>query len=221
MEFNKKIKYSGELAEIIGIIMGDGGLYLDRLNKYQITVAFNKKEEHYLKYVKRLFEDHFNYKFCISKGKDEFLLRNNSVFVGDYLIKSGIKCGNKINNKVVVPNWISRKEEFLLRFIKGFFDTDGCVYRKYGKYAQIQIKLGCEETISSISNVLIKLGFKPTRIQKEYCGKFFSWKIYLTRQKEIEKFFKKVKPRNQKHNARYQKIINGDTGIRTQISALF
>lgn len=25
-------------------------------------------------------------------------------------------------------------------FIRGMFDTDGCVYRKYGKYVQIQFK---------------------------------------------------------------------------------
>jgi len=202
-----------DLAEIIGIMVGDGGLYLDRLNKYQITVAFNKNEKDYLMYVKKLFENHFNYKFCISEGKNEFLLRNNSVFVGDYLIKFGIRCGNKIDNKVVVPNWILGNRDFLLRFMRGFFDTDGCVYCKYDNYAQIQIKLGCEETLSSIRGVLIKLNFNPTRIQKEYNQGFLHWKLYLTRQAEIKKFFEEVRPMNHKHNIRYQKIINGDIGI--------
>jgi hypothetical protein len=33
-------------------MFGDGGLYLDRLGKYQLTVSFNKKEKEYLFYVK-------------------------------------------------------------------------------------------------------------------------------------------------------------------------
>ena len=159
---------------------------------------------------------HFNYKFCISEGKNEFLLRNNSVFVGCYLIEFGLRCGNKIANKIVIPNWILGNKKFLLRFMRGFFDTDGCVYRKYGKYAQIQIKLGCEETLSSIRRVLIKLNFNPTRVQEGHnrdFGDFLYWKIYLTRQEEIKRFFVEIRPMNHKHNTRYKKIINGDVRI--------
>jgi len=207
MEFEDEVEYSEDLAEIIGLMMGDGGLYLDRRNRYQTTVAFNKREKNYLIYVKKLFEDLFDYKFCISELKDEFLLRNCSFFVGNYLIKSGIKCGNKVKNKIVVPDWVLGKKAFLLRFVRGFFDTDGCVYCKYNNYAQIQIKLGCKETLSSIKDVLVRLDFNPTRIQGEYNKGYLHWKLYLTRQAEIKKFFEEVKPMNDKHYIRYQKII--------------
>ncbi len=215
MEFDKKINFSEDLAEIIGIMMGDGCLYLDRLNKYQTIICFHKKERDYLDYVKILFENYFQYKFCITEIKSEFLLRNTSVFVGNKLIDKGLSPGNKTNNKIVIPKWIMEDKKFLLMFIKGFFDTDGSVYCKYGNYAQIQIKLGCQETLSSIRKALIKLGFNPTKIQKgnNTYSNFPYWKIDLSRQGEIEKFFKEIKPSNPKHKKRYQKIINGDNGI--------
>jgi hypothetical protein len=95
MDFVKNEIFSEDLAEIIGIMMGDGGIYLDRLNKYQTSVALNKNEKEYLYYVKNLFENYFNYKFCITELKDEFLLRNNSVFVGNKLIEYGLSHWNK------------------------------------------------------------------------------------------------------------------------------
>ena len=67
-----------DLAEIIGIMMGDGGIYFDRNGKYQTNVAFNKEETQYLHYAKKLFEKYFYpYKFCVSELKNEFL--NNTI----------------------------------------------------------------------------------------------------------------------------------------------
>jgi len=211
----EKLKNDGELgnlAEIIGIMIGDGCLYLDPLNKYQTTISFNKKEKDYLYYVKNLFEEYFKYKFCITEAENELLLRNTSVFVGKTLIESGLINGNKVKNKVVIPNWILQNKSFTSRTIRGIFDTDGCVYCKYGKYAQIQIKMASPETISSIRSALTFLGFSPTNIQKNHNKQYLDWSFYLSRQEEIKSFFDKIKPMNSKHILRYNKIKNGDTG---------
>lgn len=211
MELIQKDK-SEELAEIIGIMIGDGCLYLDPLKKYQTTISFNKKEKDYLDYVKNLFENYFKYKFCVTTAKDEFLLRNTSVFVGKKLIEFGLINGNKVKNKIVIPSWILENKIFTSRAIRGIFDTDGCVYCKYRKYAQIQIKMASPETISSIRFALVSLGFKPTKMRKSYNKGYVDWSFYLSRQDEIKSFFDNIEPANSKHNIRYKKIINGDTG---------
>jgi len=209
MKFDNKLKYSLDLAEIIGIMMGDGCLYLDRTKKYQIIISFHKKEKNYLKYVKNLFEHYFsNYKFCITEIENEFLLRNNSVVVGKKLISAGLIQGNKINNKITIPNLILENNIYLLRFMRGFFDTDGCIYCKYGNYAQIQFKLASKETINSLRHALTTLNFHPTKIQKEVYDNKPSWKIYLVRQNEVKRFFKEINPKNLKHKERYYNIKN-------------
>ena len=42
----------------------------------------------------------------------------------------------------------------------GLFDTDGCVYKKYDNYAQIQFKLGSFALILSIRKSLKNLNFQ-------------------------------------------------------------
>ena len=213
MKVKENLPFTSELAEIIGIMLGDGGLYLDRLNKYQLTVALNKNEEEYLYYVKRMFENYFRlYSFCISELSYEYLLRNNSVFVGEQLIKKGLKSGNKINNGSDVPEWISSNRKFALRCLRGLFDTDGSIYRKYGSYAQIQIKLASKQLILSTHNLFLILGYHPTKIQQEVRKGKIAWKFYLSRQKQIERFFREIKPANYKHIKRYNKIKDGAAG---------
>lgn len=196
--------------------MGDGSLYLDKKDKYHTKICFNKTEIEYRDYVKRLLEEYFSYKFCIAELPSEFLAINVSVFVGTYLIRNGLKSGNKVDNKLIVPKWVNKKKEYMKRFLRGFFDTDGCVYCKYGLYAQIQIKTACRETTESIWKLMARLGFHPTKIQKEEKFKndklCYTWKLYLTRQKEIQRFFVIIKPKNPKHIGRYKKIKMGALG---------
>ena len=206
-----------DLAEIIGIMMGDGHFSMhNRRNLYHTVVCFHKKELEYLNYVRNLFLTYFeSYKFSIYEIPHEFLLKNTSLLVDIHLLDHGLKSGNKIKNKITIPEWIINNNNYLRRCIRGFFDTDGCVYRKYNNYAQIQIKLGSPKTINSVYLALKKLGYNPTKIQKEYHNKKhkWAWKIYLSRQNEIKYFFNDINPMNPKHIMRYKRIINGSAGI--------
>lgn len=40
----------------------------------------------------------------------------------------GLSIGDKIKNKVEIPNWIFNHKKYLLSCIRGLFDTDGCCY---------------------------------------------------------------------------------------------
>jgi intein/homing endonuclease len=215
------MKYTEELAEIIGIMLGDGCLYKAKKgdNTYSTIITSGKNERHWINYVKNQFENYFKQSFKISEIKYGIQARNHLGIVAKHLMEAGLHHGNKINNKVEIPQWIFQKKEFLLKAVQGLFDTDGCVYNKYSNYAQIEFKFGCFETTSSVHKAVKDLGFNPTKIQKQIhsiTGRSL-WRFYLSRQGEIDLFFQKVKPKNQKHQLRYKKIRSGDTGIRTQI----
>lgn len=213
MEFNEN------LAEIVGIMLGDGSLQPNSKNTYQIAITFSKEEKEWLYYVKNLFENYFKREFRFLEIRYGLQLKNYSLEVANQLIKSGLYPGNKIDNRVKIPKWIIENKLFLTKAIQGLFDTDGCVYNKYDRYAQIEYKFGCIETTKSVHNAVKKLGFNPTKIQRQYnklTGGFL-WRFYLSRQPEIERFFIEIAPKNQKHLKRYQKIKSGDAAIRTRI----
>jgi len=226
MKFNSNFKkghfFAGEvnqfLAEMVGIMLGDGSLYKDKRNLIHVSIAFNRKEKDYLDYVRNLFQIYFSsYNFSVTKYSNEFLLRNVSVKVGGFLVTKGLKIGNKKINDVSIPSWIFENKEYLMRVLRGLFDTDGCVYRKYANYAQIQFKFAGTNLIKDTKKVLEMLGFTPTKIMKDFSHGKEARKIYLTRQAEIEKFMFMINPKNPKNWSRYHKIKNGDAGIRTQI----
>ena len=204
-----------ELAEIIGIMLGDGCLYLDKKSKFHTIVCFHKNEMPYLNYVKNLFEIYFEpYKFHIRELEHEFFLRNISKCIGKVLLSTGLKDGDKIKNKVQIPRWVFKKRKFLKSLLKGIFDTDGCIYRKYNNYAQIQFKFAGFPLIESVREALIKLKYNPTKIQDGYSSKgHIFWKFYLSRQKEINRFFSEIMPGNIKHVERFNEIRSGDVRI--------
>lgn len=219
--FDSRAHNKYDLAEIIGILLGDGGIHLDKHKKYQTHIAFNKLEIQYLNYVKELMENYFHpYRFYIIEIKCEHLLRNISVHLAAHLLKKGLKVGDKIKSKVIIPDWIFANETLLMRCIRGLFDTDGCVYRKYANYAQIQFKFASYPLIYSIRRALILLGFHPTKIESEINREFVHWKFYVIRQTSIERFFRTIKPKNEKHVRRYLKIKVGARRFERRSSGL-
>ncbi len=210
--FERNAKNKEDLAEIVGIILGDGGIYLDKKRKYHLTISFNKKETQYLNYVKNLLESYFYpYRLGIVNMKTEFFLRNISVHMVAHLLDADLKAGNKTKLQVAIPQWIFDEKSFLLRCIRGLFDTDGCVYKKFAHYAQIQFKFASYPLISLVRQAFMLLGFSPTQIESEQ-NKKLHLKFYLSRQQEITRFFEIIQPKNFKHMIRFKKI-RGNAGI--------
>lgn len=198
------------LAEFIGIMMGDGGIYDLKNGKYQTTVTLGSNEYDYGKYVLNLFDSIFeNYSFGLVEYSGYFQLRNFSRFVGEQLIFLGLFSGNKVSNECTVPLWIWQSYASMRRCLRGIFDTDGCVYRKYSNYLQIQFKFGCKKTTESVRDLLIHLDFSPTRVHLSKDGKSNGWKFYLSKQVEVNRFFQEIGPANKKHITRFEEFRSG------------
>jgi DNA-binding transcriptional regulator WhiA len=188
------IFYTPDLAEFFGIMLGDG-----HLSHFQIAVNLGTKELEYAKYVSLLIERNFNIRPKISvrkKGyKDVYI---GSVTVTSWLVNEGLVY-NKVKSQVDVPEWIFSDKEFMKKFLKGFFDTDGSVYKlRYG--IQISLKNYSHPLLKSLQKMLSRLGYKPSRIS--------SHSVYVTRRSDIVRFFEEIRPANSKHKKRYNKLIN-------------
>jgi len=187
-------KYSEDLAEFFGIMLGDG-----HISHFQVVVSLGSKEEKYAKYVQLLVKKVFqtDVKISLRSGgyKDVYL---GSVDITSWLLKQGLVY-NKVKSQVGVPSWILSKDRFMKRFLRGFFDTDGSVYKlKYG----IQISF-CNRSLpilKSLQLMLKKLEYNPSRISL--------YNMYLTRKEDVERFFKEINPSNPKHISRYLEIKN-------------
>lgn len=185
-------KQSIELAEIIGILLGDGSL-----THFQIVVTLGNKEYSYAEYVKSLMNKVFHADAKIGIRETKY----NDVYFGSVEISSWLQdqglVFNKVKDQVDVPGWIFCKDSYKKACLRGFFDTDGSVYKiRHG--IQLSFTNYSVPLILSLRKMLFELEYTPSRLS--------SHKIYITRKEEIIRFFKEIQPKNKKHLKRFKTI---------------
>lgn len=210
----QKPKYSRKLAELLGILFGDG-----HLSNYQIIVTTNSvtDKEHAL-FVQKLFEQIFHDRPSIMARKDErsVVITLSSRAASDYLHEFGMPRGNKIKENFFIPDWIKDDRGYQKAFMRGLFDTDGCIYAdKHLINGHKYISLGWAITSYSsrlrkdIAAILTGMGYAPT-------NRGAQTSVFLRRREEIKKYFKEVGSSNPKHLKRYRKFLeeyqSGHTG---------
>ena len=170
-------------------MLGDG-----RLSPTQIIVTLGNKEKDYVLYVKNKIQNIFfaSPKISIRKqGYHDVYL--GSVILSKWLKKEGL-VHNKVKSQVGVPKWIFSNKKYCEAFLRGFFDTDGSVYKlKFG--IQISFTNRSLPILESLQKILFKLEYKVSSIS--------SCKIYITKKEDIVRFFKDIKPKNIKHLTRF------------------
>lgn len=187
-------KRTKELAEFFGIMLGDG-----HISKNQVVVTLGSKEDLYVEYVHKLMFSIFKTKVMttIRKAgyKDVYI---GSVDLSGWLIKEGLVF-NKVKSQVQVPKWVLQKDEFMISFLRGFFDTDGSVYRlRYG--IQVSYTNRSLPLLKATRYMLKKLGYSPSEESV--------YKVYLTKKSDLEKFFREIKPAHKLRVGRYEKYVS-------------
>lgn len=159
------MRLSEGLAELVGIIMGDG--CLSRSNKkYVVYICGHKFDDfkYHDKVIRKLFLDVFNKTTKISKRRYE-----NTIFIrfSDkkifYILKSlGIPVGKKYGF-LHIPDWIKKDKSLAFSFIRGIVDTDGYLYIRKNKFVSphpsIRIRSKSVEFLSEILIILKHNGF--------------------------------------------------------------
>ncbi len=185
-------KYSSDMAEFFGIMFGDG-----HVSHFQVQVSLGTKEILYAQYIQSLIAKIFKAtpKICTrSTGYHDVYL--GSTQVTSWLFKQGL-VSNKVKAQVDIPAWIFTKPIFMESFLRGFFDTDGSVYKlRFG--IQISLTNHSFPILISLHKMLSELGYSPSAVSTQ--------RIYLTKVRDLERFFKEIKPKNPKHVRRYEEF---------------
>lgn len=185
--------YSKELAEIIGILLGDGSL-----THFQVMVTLGNKEYSYAEHVQHLLNNVFHVDAKIGTRETKYHdVYFGSVEISSWLQNQGLVF-NKVREQVDVPVWIFSRVVYKKACIRGFFDTDGSVYKlRHG--IQLSFTNYSRPLLLSLRKMLFELEYKPSRLS--------SHKIYLTRKEDVLRFIKEIQPKNEKHLQRFKMIM--------------
>ena len=132
----KKINKIKDLAELIGIMLGDGNMW-----RTHIKIAFDKRNKTYMDYVEKLFNKVFgiHLRRLIIKETNQAYLYCYNKLASQKLLDFGLKRGDKIKNNVGIPDWVNKNISYAKACLRGLIDTDGCIY-KSKRDKQIYIK---------------------------------------------------------------------------------
>lgn len=186
---------SVDLAELVGILLGDGGL-----THFQCVIYLNSETDvAFSKYIQNLCKKLFGIIPAIYKSKKVKLLRVSisSVNLIEYLLEKGLILGNKVKLQVAVPRWVYKNKEYIKACIRGLIDTDGCfIINKYKvkkreyKYPKM---IFCNSSIPLLNFVIDGLkacGFTPKNHGNKY--------IWLSNQAEVRRYLREIGTRNYK-----------------------
>ena len=195
---------SALLAELVGILLGDGCLG----NKYQVSVSFNSEtDKNHAHYIGYLFKTLFGLQASIWYRKEERagVVTASSRLLHEYLIeKVGLQEGNKVAVQVDLPNWIWQRRAYQDACLRGLVDTDGSVYA-YKHWINgncywhkaICFTNHSRPLLCSVERILRNHGFHPS---------ISRYNIYLHRAAEIRDYFKSVGSSNPKHLRKYRMV---------------
>jgi len=154
-------KMTSELAEEIGVHLGDGCL---SKNRNYFSVKTNKREEKYMLYLFKLYKKIYNLDLKLMKLPSVVGFEVYSKALCEFKNKIlGLPYGEKIH-RIEVPKAIlnTKNKDIYRALIRGLFDTDGCICinKKNGKdYPIISLCVLSEKLILQVSKMLERLGY--------------------------------------------------------------
>lgn len=155
---------SKDLAEFLGICLGDGNTY-----KYQVTISLNSIADrayhsYVLSLINRLFPEA---SVSIVKRKFNMVdIKINSRIVAAFMRAMGVVPNNKY-----VPDWIKTNINYRKHCVKGLFDTEGSIsFKVYQSksgprvYKQLNFRNYNPLLMKFVKDCLEELGLKPTKL---------------------------------------------------------
>lgn len=130
----------------------------------------------------------------------------------DFFIRLGFPIGKKSKNLKVMP-LINGDTNLMKACIRGIFNTDGSIYRRYSRkypghskvyanYAVIQFKMKSSVLLEQVRSLFRSMNFKPNKISKVNDVHV----LRLTSQGDIHRFMSGFSINHSHHIKRYQSI---------------
>lgn len=182
------IKYASlckdsELAEFYGTMLGDGCIEkFARTEK--LSISFNSKENRHILHIRKIIKHLFKKESTVQSYKKSHCI-NLVLYQKNISNRLKFPTGRKKLHSIGIPYWILKNKKFLIKCLKGLFETDGdwVIDKKYGtnvmKFTNV-----IPELLKDVYKSLISLGFTA------HLGKR---RVTVSRKSETKKFAKMIR----------------------------
>ena len=154
------LKKDGDLAELIGVILGDG--HIGRFPRCDcLRITANGENKGFVRRYASLVETVFNKAPNVSKVKASKAV-TITIYERHISKRLGIPHGSRHDLKYILPPWIERNRRQIIRFLRGLYEAEGShsihlpTYTHKFQFANVNPAL-----LNLVFELVCKLGFHP------------------------------------------------------------
>lgn len=178
----KTLKRDGDLAELIGVVLGDGHIGIFPRTD-SLLIFSNTKNKGFIRRYAGLVEKIFDKKPVI-KHLTSCNCTRISIYEKYISKRLEIPKGARIKKRFSVPRWILKERDFVLRYLRGLYEAEGnfsmhkptCTYKMFFSNYNLSLE-------KIVYRLVKQLGFHPN---------LSGQKVQISRKKEVYDFIKLI-----------------------------
>ncbi len=201
---------NADLMWFVGAMAGDGHIGSPENKRWGHALFFHNKDLELLNRAERILKNVFGLRvkryFDVRRGT--FTLETSSSVVAEILRYFGVPAGNKTLT-LSIPDSVSRlPNDLLAAYLRGFFDTDGGLSRRY---REITFGLINKEVVECMALLLLRFGiFSRFRVNKE--GHKVSYQLVVSGKENLVRFAEVIGFTSAKKQKQLQEFIQSFKG---------
>ena len=129
----KPFKKTSELAELIGVILGDG--HIEKFPRTErLIISGNSNNPKFITRYSEIAQNLFSKKPHIEKTKRNCI--RISIYEKHISQRLNISTGNRGKLKIVTPKWILNNKKYIISYLRGLYEAEGsfCIHKPTSTY---------------------------------------------------------------------------------------
>lgn len=155
------LQKNGDLAELLGVALGDGHICVyPRTEELRITI--NAEDLDLIDRCAMLIERVFGKKAYIVLCSRCSHAKKIGLYEKHISSRLGMPTGARKHAEIKVPAWILKKREFIVRYLRGLYEAEGCfcIHEPTCTY-KLQFSNTNTSMLDNVFRLMKKLGFHP------------------------------------------------------------
>jgi DNA-binding transcriptional regulator WhiA len=171
------LKKDGDLAELIGVVLGDG-----HIRKYprteELSIFSNSNNPGFVKRYSKLVEKLFGQKPAITQHGSKNCTRIR-IYQKHIQKRIGVPYSPRGPLTIEVPGWILRNNQYIVRYLRGLYEAEGshCIHLPTSTY-KLFFSNRNRSMLANVDMLLKKLGFASYISLK-------NWSVQVSRKAEV------------------------------------
>ena len=176
-------KKDGDLAELIGVILGDGHIRAYPRTE-ELSIFSNSNNPGFVKRYSKLVKKIFSKKPTANKHSKANCIRIR-IYEKHISSRLGIPFSPCSKLIIQVPRWIILNKNYIVRYLRGLYEAEGSHSTHEATYTyKVQFSNINESMLNNVFNLVSKVGFHPHRSKNM---------IQLSRKEEVFSFLQLIK----------------------------